>query len=216
MQLHRLRIKNFRKLQNVDIDLRETTFLIGANNAGKTSTLDAVEILLTLNKSLSVSDKSRYMSDGIEKEKEGDVIIEGEFRDVSKDVLTTRGFKPERLFCYDDAGITKYGFCYRVRLDSVGKTHREIYLKNLTLKEKYAKCNTLQEFVDAGADKGLFMGENLTKKISTKDKTILAEKYWDLCDYGEDVWIDNAGGIAQNINESITKILKGKSRCVRR
>ena len=47
MKLKRLHIENFRKLKNVDVIFDEATFLIGANNSGKSSTLDAIEYLLS-------------------------------------------------------------------------------------------------------------------------------------------------------------------------
>ena len=46
MKLTKLSIKNFRKLQNVEISIGDATFLIGANNAGKSSTLSCLEYLL--------------------------------------------------------------------------------------------------------------------------------------------------------------------------
>ncbi len=47
MQISRLHIENFRSIRNLDVDLGETTVLIGPNNAGKTAILDAVRIVLT-------------------------------------------------------------------------------------------------------------------------------------------------------------------------
>jgi len=47
MQITRLKIRNFRSVKNLDIELGDTTVLIGQNNAGKTAILDAVRIVLT-------------------------------------------------------------------------------------------------------------------------------------------------------------------------
>lgn len=47
MRISRLRIENFRSIRNLDLDLEETTVLIGPNNAGKTAILDALRIVLT-------------------------------------------------------------------------------------------------------------------------------------------------------------------------
>lgn len=38
-----LRISNFRALQNVEMDLGDLTVMVGANNSGKTSILDAIQ-----------------------------------------------------------------------------------------------------------------------------------------------------------------------------
>ena len=47
MRITRLRIINFRSIKDLDLELNETTVLIGPNNAGKTAVLDAVRIVLT-------------------------------------------------------------------------------------------------------------------------------------------------------------------------
>ena len=47
MHLTRLKIKNFRSIKSLDIELRPTTVFIGPNNAGKTAILDALRIALT-------------------------------------------------------------------------------------------------------------------------------------------------------------------------
>lgn len=46
MRITRLSISNFRSIKALDLDLNETTVLIGPNNAGKTAILDAVRIVL--------------------------------------------------------------------------------------------------------------------------------------------------------------------------
>ncbi|WP_352289854.1 AAA family ATPase, partial [Psychrobacter sp. GW64-MNA-CIBAN-0177] len=45
MRLHELHIKNFRKLKDCHIKFRDTTFLIGPNNAGKSSVFSALNHL---------------------------------------------------------------------------------------------------------------------------------------------------------------------------
>ena len=47
MRITRLSIANFRSIKSLDLDLSDTTVLIGPNNAGKTAILDAVRIVLT-------------------------------------------------------------------------------------------------------------------------------------------------------------------------
>lgn len=47
MRISRLTIENFRSIKALDLDLNETTVLIGPNNAGKTAILDAIRIVLT-------------------------------------------------------------------------------------------------------------------------------------------------------------------------
>ncbi|MEN9530936.1 MAG: hypothetical protein RIQ83_160 [Pseudomonadota bacterium] len=45
MRLHEIHIKNFRKLRDCAIQFRDSTFLIGANNAGKSSVFSAIKLL---------------------------------------------------------------------------------------------------------------------------------------------------------------------------
>ena len=47
MIITRLRIENFRSIKFLEMELGETTVLIGQNNAGKTAIPDAVRIALT-------------------------------------------------------------------------------------------------------------------------------------------------------------------------
>ena len=47
MRIARLSIANFRSIKALDLDLNDTTVLIGPNNAGKTAILDAIRIVLT-------------------------------------------------------------------------------------------------------------------------------------------------------------------------
>jgi putative ATP-dependent endonuclease of the OLD family len=47
MRIKALRIENFRSIEKLDIELGDTTVLIGPNNAGKTAILDALRIALT-------------------------------------------------------------------------------------------------------------------------------------------------------------------------
>jgi putative ATP-dependent endonuclease of OLD family len=47
MQITKLKIRNFRSIKSLDVELGDTTVLIGQNNAGKSAILDAVRIVLT-------------------------------------------------------------------------------------------------------------------------------------------------------------------------
>jgi putative ATP-dependent endonuclease of OLD family len=41
MKISRLRVENFRGIRELELDFDSTTILIGENNSGKTSVLDA-------------------------------------------------------------------------------------------------------------------------------------------------------------------------------
>lgn len=47
MQLSKVRVRNFRCIKDISVDLNDTTILIGENNTGKTAFLDAIRICLS-------------------------------------------------------------------------------------------------------------------------------------------------------------------------
>jgi predicted ATP-dependent endonuclease of OLD family len=102
MYLHSLKIKGFRKLENVEITFSpNTSFLIGANNAGKTSILKALDLFL------SVKDKTESEEDYYKESDDAlpsDIIeMEGEFRGIKKEVMADkswRGFNARRVLKY--------------------------------------------------------------------------------------------------------------------
>lgn len=75
MYLKSVSIKNFRSLKDVKVELDENTILIGENNAGKTSFMDAVRIALSrVNGKYSFVDYDYYMDEKILTPKESDGI----------------------------------------------------------------------------------------------------------------------------------------------
>lgn len=199
MILYRLRIKNFRKLNDAEFIFGDATFLIGANNAGKSSTLDAIELLLS-NVKLDPKDHSRYYDDveGREIEDTSEIEIEGEFREVPEAILGERGFYRERLKKYvKDDGTDGYSFIYRVRLGVDGKTHREMRMYTYNLKDEYRDCEKPQDFIDKGVDAAVFNGLELNKKLKTSQMPELYEAYNELFSVEENEdWFENPGGIA--------------------
>lgn len=47
MKISRVRIKNFRSINNREVELGDTTVFIGSNGAGKSAIIDAIRIALT-------------------------------------------------------------------------------------------------------------------------------------------------------------------------
>lgn len=173
MRLGKIKIQNFRKLNDVEIKLGDATFLIGANNAGKSSTLDVIEYLVT-DKKLDNSCRSKYIENGEELTKTEDVIIEGYFDNVDSTIVNQRGFNSSRLNSYqDENGKVKYSFKYRVRLTADGKNHREIQMHQQKLKDEFVVCKKWQDFIDNGVDADVFSDiGDLNHTLSAKEKKI--------------------------------------------
>ena len=212
MKLYKLKVQNFRKLKEVEIPFSDATFLIGANNAGKTTTLDAIERLLEIKSSFSKEDLSKYYNaeSGTEINEDGDIIIEGEFRDVSVDILNARGFKKERLFTYEEDGVVKYGFFYRVRWSpGDAKTHREIKMHVLALKEQFEACKTPQSYIDLGISEDHFADMDRAVAMSAKVNNDVRDRIPELWDVSEEEqWFENPGGIAPNVINKLPKFLR--------
>ena len=75
MLLKNVKIKNFRSLKDIDVDLGESVILIGENNAGKTSFLDALRIVLSRSNGRYVFDEyDYYMDDELTEPKDSEGI----------------------------------------------------------------------------------------------------------------------------------------------
>lgn len=83
MQISRLRIQNFRSIKSLDLELGDTTVLIGPNNAGKTAILEALRIALTRRwgqRGTGFTEYDVHLADGNANPKtSGPVVIEIEF-----------------------------------------------------------------------------------------------------------------------------------------
>lgn len=213
MRLKSIKIQNFRKLNDVEIDLGDATFLIGANNAGKSSTLDVIEYLVT-DKKLDNSCRSRYLEDGEELTKTEDVIIEGCFDNVDATIVNQRGFNSSRLNNYlDENGNEKYSFNYRVRLTADGKNHREIQMHQQKLKDEFVDCKKWQDFIDKGVDADVFseVGD-LNHTLLAKERKDLEDNYPMLFEVEEsNGWFENPGGIPGNVLSKLPRFLKIKA-----
>lgn len=213
MKLYKLKIEGFRRIKDSVVSIGDATFLIGSNNAGKSSTLKAIEYLLSDKKQL---DQRDFYSEvdaetGETKVVNSKTIFEAEFRNLPNDAEEWRGFKG-RIFRYaepseEDTGLAIfYRKTYEIGKDVV----IEIKTRKRELKEEFRDCKKPQDFIDAGINRDL-ISELFTepdKNLTAKQKTSLEslDSIWNIFD-DEEEWFLNPGGIPGNVLSKLPKFL---------
>lgn len=92
-----VRVSNFRSLANIEVELNDLTVLIGANNAGKTSFLDAMFAAIGSGRKLLGQDDIRLMHGEAMPPKDRRVVIDIRIRPVDEDGKVVEKF-PEGSF----------------------------------------------------------------------------------------------------------------------
>ncbi|HDE1655076.1 TPA: AAA family ATPase, partial [Klebsiella pneumoniae] len=193
-------INGFKRIHNAQVNFGDATFLIGSNNAGKSSVLKAIEWLL--------SDKKRMATDcycsevdietGENKVSCKEVILEAEFRNIPDEAKGWRGFKG-RVFNYDPADSGETGNSIFYRKSYLLGEDVTIELKSLkrNLKQDFEALKKPSEFINSGIDAKIIseLFPALDKNISANEKAKLEliDEIWDITK--EEVWDKNPGGI---------------------
>jgi putative ATP-dependent endonuclease of OLD family len=89
-----VRVSNFRSLANIEVELNDLTVLIGANNAGKTSFLDAMFAAIGSGRKALSQDDVRLATGEALAPKEREVIIDLRIRPVGPDGKVLGNFPP--------------------------------------------------------------------------------------------------------------------------
>ena len=215
MQLYSLNIEGFRKHINTQIIFSDSTFLIGENNVGKSSVLYALEYLLGASQSIPLDEFYSIEEAGEKRIAVDKIVLTAEFRKIPVAANSWRGFKG-RLLNYEvdknDSTDTGIKFIYRKTYPRGGKVKIETLENPKIIKEKFKNCTNIQDYLDAGLPE-----EELTedlkkirydKKLSTKEKLLFQdiESIYDL-DESRECWIENPGGIPQNVLSKLPKYL---------
>lgn len=202
-----LKINGYKRLKDVTIRFGDATFLIGPNNAGKSSVLQALQCLLSDKKNL---DEACFYSEtdeaGGKVVLSHEVILEAEIRDVPEEAVNWRGFRG-RIFDYDplDSGETGKAIFYRKTFPLGKPVVIDIKSKSRTLKPEFSKSKTRKDLVDAGADADQITEAFPTEgKISSTDLVQL-DDLWDISE--EEVWDRNPGGIGPIVLSKLPSLL---------
>ncbi|MDT3308473.1 AAA family ATPase [Shewanella sp. PP-He15 brown] len=216
MKLHSLKICGFKRIRNTELLFGDATFLIGSNNSGKSTTLKAIEWLLSGKKTIPSQEYFSVIDEDTHETKPAvdTIIFEAEFRNLPAEANEWRGFKG-RIFKYDvpkdendDSGLSvTYKKTYKLGSDVV----IEFKSKERERSAAFASCKTGQEFIDSGVPskdvKELFT--DITAKIGTskaaQEKLEQLDVIWDLKE--TDTWFTNPGGIPGNVLKMLPRFL---------
>lgn len=216
MRINNIYIKNFRKLKNCEIKFRDTTFLIGANNAGKSSVFKALDYLHK-NTNVTLEDYAKHYdaeTDDIIREDEIEII--GEYHNVPEEANNWIGFKGRVIRNNEPLpGETPYKIIFR-KVWKINTTKPEVYLKEYTKSrsEKYRSANKPSDLVGDEFDINYlteyFGTENIEKSLTgkeNKDKMNELPQLWDVDTTTEAQWIKNPGGIPGNVLSRLPKVV---------
>lgn len=201
MRLHKLGINGFKRIHSAEVKFGDATFLIGSNNAGKSSVLKAIEWLLSGRNQM---DAAFYCSEvdpdtGENKISCKTVVLEAEFRNVPDEALSWRGFKG-RIFSYDslDSGETGRSIFYRKTYELGENVIVELKSLARTINPEFSSIVKPSDLIARGVDANYVseLFNDIDKKIgaSEKYKLDLIDEIWDVSE--EEVWDKNPGGLA--------------------
>lgn len=212
MRLHRLNIKGFRRLKEIELFFGDTSFLIGQNNCGKSTILKAIETLLSAKKTLSSSDYHSIIDEETKETKPDTTIVqlEGEFRNLPEEARQWRGFKG-RIFEYDTETETGLSVTYRKTYELGKDVVIEFKSKKRELKEEFKNCKKPNDYIQEGLDKDIIeplfpeLDKNIGKSKPALEKLEMLDEIYDIKD--EDEWFQNPGGIPGNVLKMLPRYL---------
>lgn len=216
MRLDNLQIKNFRKLKDCKIYFRDTTFLIGSNNAGKSSVFRALE-LLHQNVNPCPDDYSKHYNEARDDYiKAEEIEIIGEFHNIPEEAKNWLGFKGRVIKNENPLpGESSNKIIYR-KVWNLRTSKPEIFIKEhkKNRNEKYLAATTPKELEGEDFDinflTSYFGTENLNSSLTSKankDKTSDLAELWDIDSTSDATWVKNPGGIPGNIISKLPKVI---------
>lgn len=215
MLLYSLNIEGFRKHLNTKIMFSDSTFLIGENNVGKSSVLRALAYLLGADNSIPLEEFYATEDEGDRKIVVENIVFTAEFRRIPIEARTWRGFKG-RILHYEtderDSSDTGLKFVYRKTYPKGGKVIIETLENPKTLKSEFENCVCIQDFLDVGLAEEELTDEikklDYDKKLTPKEKKLfdVIDSIFDI-DESQECWIENPGGIPQNVLSKLPKYL---------
>jgi putative ATP-dependent endonuclease of OLD family len=214
MKLHSLQIDAFKRIQSTKILFGDATFLIGPNNAGKSTVLKAIEWLLSAKKAIPSSEYYSIVDKdtGETKPAINTITLVAEFRNLPVEAKEWRGFKG-RIFSYstDDASDSGLSVTYKKTYTLGQDVVIEFRSKERVIKPEFAGFKTGQDLIDKGAPaaevQDLF--PDLAARIGTskaaQEKLDQLDAIWDTND--SEIWFQNPGGIPGVVLKMLPRFL---------
>ncbi|MCA6058165.1 AAA family ATPase [Thalassolituus sp. ST750PaO-4] len=216
MRLHEININNFRKLKNCCIKFRDTTFLIGPNNAGKSSVFSALQYLHK-NSNIDREDFSKeYSADEEGYVYANEVEIVAEYRNLPAEAYSWLGFKGRVINVQERLdGDSGNSIIYK-KVWSLNQSKPRIYMKEYprVRSDRYSECSKVSDLV--GEDyseeflKSHFGEANFDKSLTvsaTKSKFDDLPECWDVQLDQEPAWVENPGGIPGNVLSKLPRVV---------
>ncbi|WP_299804948.1 AAA family ATPase [uncultured Shewanella sp.] len=216
MRLHEITIDNFRKLKGCTIGFRDSTFLIGANNAGKSSVFSAIELLHSA-KNANREDYSKTYNEVDDLyEYSNEIEIVAKYHNLPDEAKEWLGFKG-RIIKVDEPlpGETENSIIYK-KVWSIKLSKPKVYMLEhpKVPKEQFVGATQVSELVgDIYTEEVLrkfFGDDNFTKKLTIKgikDKLEELTGYWEVQEDQEPQWVENPGGIPGNVLSKLPRIV---------
>jgi putative ATP-dependent endonuclease of OLD family len=216
MRLHEIKIKNFRKLKDCKINFRDATFLIGPNNAGKSSVFAALNHLHK-NTNTSREDYSKkFIPEDNAYTYADEIEIISEYHNIPKDANNWLGFRGRVIKTPHPVGDeTGYAITYK-KIWSINQSKPKVYMLEYdrTRNKKYESAKKVNDLVsdDFSEDflKDHFGHQDFDKALSVasiKIKMLDLPQLWDIDLDGEATWIENPGGIPGNVLTKLPRIV---------
>jgi putative ATP-dependent endonuclease of the OLD family len=188
--------------------------LIGSNNSGKSSVLNAIEYLLSGKKTILSSEYYSIIDEetGETKPAVSTIVFEAEFRNLPEDARFWRGFKG-RIFEYtpsndEDTGLSvTYRKTYELGKDAI----IEFKSKVREISEEYKDCKSPKDYIACGVPEAelsdLFpeIEKNIGKSKDALEKLEQLDCIWTIQE--EETWFKNPGGIPGNVLKMLPRIL---------
>lgn len=201
MKLEKIKIKNFRRIGEAQLTLAASSFVIGPNNCGKTSVVDAIDALLSLKTEKVTEADFRQLADG---SRADTIELEGVFSNISDETAQSRGFKGRVI-----NGKFTYKKTYKITTATKPKIESITFPYNI--KPEFNAVKTVKDLLDNGIDQELIT-ETLTKS-SSEDKL---PKGWEkdfaeALEYQVDqepIFEENPGGFPSNVNSKLPKVIR--------